>query len=287
LRTLGEVLFELGRSQEALPYLREAAELFAQLEDVVAEADMWTRVATAHERNGLPVEALEVWKRVQRLCRRSGDARSQLDALEGIARSIRQIEGATDASISAFQAALDLASTVGEWSRALGCRNTLGVLEWTRGRYSDALAHYEAALLVAREQQDATQEGVILNSLGVTLTRLNRPEEARTVLEESVTLNRSAGQRLLEAHALAGLGHVSRALGRIDRAVECFQQSRELRSAAGDRSGEAWMWRRLAETYHERGDHAAATDAAATAAIVAAASGDPTVIAACEAPLAS
>jgi predicted ATPase/class 3 adenylate cyclase len=287
LRTLGEVLFELGRLQEALAYLREAAELFAQLEDITAEADMWTCVATSHERNSVPLEALEVWKRVQALCRRSGDARSQLNAVEGIARSLRQIEGASDASVAAFQTALDMASTVGEWSRVLASRNTLGVLEWTRGRYADALAHYEAALLVAREQQDATQEAVILNSLGVTLTRLNRPEEARTVLEESASLSRSTSQPLLEAHALTGLGHISRMVGRFDHALECFQASLDLRTAAGDRSGEAWMWRRLAETHIERGDLGAATAAAATAAIIASASGDPQVIAACEQPLTS
>ncbi len=52
LRTLGEVLYQLGKHEEALPYLVEAAELFAQLEDAAAEADMWSYAATAHERTG-------------------------------------------------------------------------------------------------------------------------------------------------------------------------------------------------------------------------------------------
>ena len=58
LRTLGEVLFELGRHEEALPYLAEAAELFAQLEDAAAEADLWNRAAAAHERTGRHAESL-------------------------------------------------------------------------------------------------------------------------------------------------------------------------------------------------------------------------------------
>ena len=266
LRTLGEVLFGLGRREEALPYLVEAAALFAQLEDAVAEANMWTHAATARQRTGLHAEALDAWKRVQGLCRRIGDSKGQLNALEGIAQTIRQIHGATDASVSAFEAALDMASTLGESREALACRNTLGILEWARDRYADALAHYEAALLLAREQADPIQEGVILNSLGVTLSKLNRPEEARTVLEESVALNRETGQRMLEAHALAGLGHVSRTLGRLDRAAEHFAQSLELRRAIGDRIGEAWMWRRIAETQAALGNDVAAqaaTDAAA------------------------
>jgi tetratricopeptide (TPR) repeat protein len=107
---------------------------------------------------------------------------------------------------------------------------------------------------------------VILNSLGVTLSKLNRPEEARTVLEESVALNRETGQRMLEAHALAGLGHVSRTLGRLDRAAEHFAQSLELRRAIGDRIGEAWMWRRIAETQAALGNDVAAQAAADAAA---------------------
>jgi tetratricopeptide (TPR) repeat protein/class 3 adenylate cyclase len=285
LRTLGEVLFGLDRHDDALPSLVEAAALFAQLEDAVAEADMWRHAATARERTGLHAESLDAWRRVQSLCRRIGDSQGVLEALEGIARSTRQIHGAGETSVSAFEAALDMASTLGAWRRAIACRNTLGILEWARDRYAEALTHYEAALLLAREQSDPVQEGVILNSLGVTLSRLNRPEEARTVLEESVTLNRTTGQRIFEAHALAGLGHVSRALGRLDRAAEYFEQSRELRRAGGDRVGEAWMWRRIAETHAALGRHVAAVDAAETAARLAATTGNPDVMAACAAAL--
>jgi tetratricopeptide (TPR) repeat protein len=285
LRTLGEVLFELGRHDEALPFLVEAAALFAQLEDAIAEADMWAHAAIARERTGAHAEARDAWKTAQPLCRQTGNSKGLLNALEGVARTTRQIEGASGGTVAAFEAALDMASTLGEWRRALACRNTLGILEWTRERHADALKHYEAALLLAREQGDRLEEGVILNSLGVTLSKLNRPEEARTVLEESVELNRETGQPLLEAHAFTGLGHVSRALGRFDRAVEHFERSRELRRAAGDRAGEAWMWRRLAETHAARGDDAAAADAVRQAARVATESGDAGVIAACAATL--
>jgi tetratricopeptide (TPR) repeat protein len=279
------VLFELGRHAEAIPYLAEAAELFAQLEDPVGEADMWRHVAAAKERVGLHADSREIWKRVQPLCRRVADSRRLLDAMEGVARTTRQIEGATDATVAAFESVLDMASTLAEWRRALACRNALGILEWSRNRFEDALAQYEAALLLAREHGSRVEEGVILNSLGVTLSKLNRPEEARTVLEESVSLNREAGQCMLEAHALAGLGHVSRTLGKQDRAADYFQRSAQLRRDAGDRSGEAWMLRRLAETYMTLGKSALARESADAAAHAATASGDAGAIAACAAPL--
>ena len=284
LRTLGEVLFELGRHEEALPCLAEAAGLFARLEDATAEAAMWTRAAAARERVGLHAESLDAWNRVHVLARQAGDSDGQ-DALEGNTRALRHVHGATDVSVAAFAAALDFASTQGEWGRAIACRNTLGILEWTRGRFADALGHYEAALVLSRELADPKQEGLILNSLGVTLSKMNRPDEARTVLEESVALNHRAGQPLLEAHAAAALGHISRTLGRYQPAAEQFRRSLELRRAAGDRAGEAWMWRRIAETHVALGSLADAQAAAETAARVAATSGDADVIAACAAAL--
>jgi tetratricopeptide (TPR) repeat protein len=285
LRTLGEVLFELGRPADALPYLSEAAELFAQLEDTVAEADMWSHVATARERTGLHAGAREAWHRGHPLYRSAGDSRGLLNAMEGVARTTRQIDGAADSSVAAFGAALEMASTLGEWRRALAAHNTLGILEWTRGRFSEARHHYEAALLLARQHGDRVEQGVILNSLGITLSNLKRPEEARTVLEESVAINRETGQLLLEAHALAGLGHASRTLGSLDRAVEHFSRSAELRREAGDAVGEGWMLRRVAETQAALGNHAAAHTFAERAARTASATGDTALIAACATPL--
>ena len=105
------------------------------------------------------------------------------------------------------------------------------------------------------------------------------------MLEESASLNRETGERLLEAHSHTGLGHVSRSLGRLDRAAESFERSLELRRAVGDRVGEAWMWRRLAETRAALGQETAARDAADVAATLAAATGETDLIAACAAPL--
>jgi predicted ATPase/class 3 adenylate cyclase/tRNA A-37 threonylcarbamoyl transferase component Bud32 len=274
LRTLGEVLFGLGMGDDALPYLQEAALLFAQLEDPDAEAEMWSRAAAILARDRRPAESREAWERVRSLRQQLGDMRGQLEALEGVAQAIRDLPGSSAASIPAFEAALHLASTLGERSRALWLRNTLGILEWARGRFAEALTHYEAALLLVREQGDRVQEGLILNSIGVTLTRLQRPEEARTVLEESVVLTRESDEPLLEAHALAALGQVSRIVGRLDCAVHYFERSREIRRTLGDRIGEGWMLQRVAEVRTALGEPDAARDAAAAAAQIAATSGD-------------
>jgi predicted ATPase/class 3 adenylate cyclase/tRNA A-37 threonylcarbamoyl transferase component Bud32 len=278
LRTLGDVLFVLGMGDQALPHLQEAAVLFAQLEDPEAEAEMCSRAAEVLANAHRPAESRLEWERVRELRQRLGDIRGQLDALEGIARATREQDGPGEAAVQAFEAALHLASALGEKGHALSLRNTLGILAWSRRRFADALTHYEAALVLVREQADRVQEGLILNSLGVTLTELHRPEEARTALEDSLAICRESGERLLQAHALATLGRVCRMVGQLDRAAEYFDASRELRAALGDRSGEAWMLHRLAETRAALGDRQAAGEASSAAARLAADAGDVALI---------
>jgi serine/threonine protein kinase/tetratricopeptide (TPR) repeat protein len=277
-RALGEVLFGLGREADALPYLRHAAQLFAQLEDREAEAEILGRAAVILERLESPRGAAEAWQTVRSLRNALGDARGELDALEGVARTARRASASPDDAIPAFHAALTLATTIGDKAREVALHNTLGILEWQRAGYPEALEHYEAALRLVRDQDDRVHEGLLLNSLGVTLNRLHRHDEARTALEESVALNRERGDRLLEAHALAALGDVWRARGRPDTAASCFEQSLALRRTLGDRPGEGWMLLRVAETRAPAPD---AQEMARAAMAIARAIGEPRLIDAC------
>ena len=281
LRAFGEVLFGLGKDTDALPHLRHAAQLFAQLEDREAEAEMVGRSAAILERLASTDEAAEAWEKVRSLRRASGDAKGELDALEGLARTARQRAASPDAAIPGFQAALTLATTLGDREREVSIHNTLGILEWQRERYPDALRHYEAALELVRDLGDRSSEGLLLNSVGVTLTRLQRHEEARTALEESVALNRERGEHLLEAHALAALGEVWRARGRPETSARCFEQSLSLRRAIGDRKGEGWMLLRVAEALAANGDASTARASAAAAMAIAEALGEPRLADAC------
>ena len=70
LRMLGNVLLGLARYDEALPCLQEAAELFAQLEDRLSEAEMRSGVARILERTS-PDDAAQAWNVVLTL-QRSG-----------------------------------------------------------------------------------------------------------------------------------------------------------------------------------------------------------------------
>ena len=280
LRMLGEVLFAIGRVQEALPHLQEAAQLFAQLEDGEGEAAVRQHAAVVLERTAQP-GALAAWERVRALAQAAGDARSELAALEGVARTLRASPESAGAALDCFEEALALASTLGDRGREAALRNTLAILHWERAAYDEALAQYEAALGLTRALGDRCHEGLILNSLGVTLSRLRRYEEARTVLEEALAVNRATGERLLEAHTLAALGDAARTLGRVEAAVDYFEQSLAIRRSIGDRRGEGWMLHHLAGARGLAGDAAGAAESAADAARLAIECGDMALREAC------
>src|SRR5262245_28213914 len=277
---LGNVLLGLARYEEALPCLREAAELFAQLEDRISEAEMRSGVARILERTS-PPEAADAWRVTLTLRRTLGDSRGELDAREGLARATR-IKG-PDEAIPAFESALALAATIGDRARELAIRNVLGILEWERGGYDAALRHYDAALALARSEGNAIHEVVILNSLGVSLTKLGRREEARTVLERSLALSREIDERQLEAHALAAMGQVSLHGQDLTAAADWFEQSRSIRQVIGDRTGEGWMRLRLAEIRQQIGDDARAIELLREADAVATETGDRALATACAA----
>jgi predicted ATPase/class 3 adenylate cyclase len=245
LRLLGDVQFGLHQDAAAAANLAEAAVLFAQLEDPASQADLWAKVAIARERLGEWDGARDAWTHVLPLRKSLDDPAGELQAHEGVARAMRQVEPSS--AIPTYEQALVLATLLGDGSRRLALHNTLGILHWERGAYLDALHHYDAGLRLCRKTGDRAHEGLMLNSMGVALTRLQRYDEARTVLEESAALNRETGERLLEAHALAALADVCARLGQAEGARGYLGAAAAIRRALGDEAGAVDLLRRVGE----------------------------------------
>jgi serine/threonine protein kinase/tetratricopeptide (TPR) repeat protein len=245
LRLLGELQLGLGRHAEAVAHLAEAATLFGQLEDRLSEAQAWTQAAQGRERLEAWEEAQQAWAAARQLRVALADRPGELEAVEGIGRAARRRGDLTEA-VSRCEEALAIARGLGLVARRAALHNTLGILEWERGRYNVALAHYETGLRLCREAGDRPHEGLMLNSMGVTLARLHRHEEARTVLEEAVALNQAQGEPLMEAHALAALADVLVRLGRTGTACECLERAAAIRQELGDGAAAAALLQELA-----------------------------------------
>jgi tetratricopeptide (TPR) repeat protein len=281
LRFLGEVLFGLGRDEEALAPLVEAAGLFAQLRDPTTEGAIWTVVAKLRERRGDLEAALAAWSKARGLHAQAGDGSRELEVLEGLARVVRRLLPEPTLALGYYWEALALAERLGDRPFQGRLRNAMGIVEWERGRYDEARAQYEAGLRVFRELGDEPNAAVMLASLGVTLSAMGRWVEARGCLDEACALHRSAGDQRAEARALGALGDVLRRLGDADRAIASFEASLRFRRRDGDRIGEGWMLQRLALAHAANGAASAAADCAAGAAGIAAETENEELAAAC------
>ena len=247
LRALGEVFVGLDRTAEAVPMLREAAELFEQLEDSDAVIAVRQRLASACERSGADVHAETAWEWLRAKYHDTGDGTNLSLAYEGLARCARR-RGDRSAAIEFYDRAVIHPMEAGDGARESTLRNTLGMLHWENGDHERARADYERALVLCRNIDDHVHAGLILNSLGATLLKLARYEEACSVLETAVTENAETGERRLEAHSHATLGDVLLALGRPADARVAFERSLAMRPPLGDRRGEGWMLQRVART---------------------------------------
>jgi predicted ATPase/class 3 adenylate cyclase len=283
LNALGEVLLGLGRAAEALPYLEEATGLFTQLRDDPAAARMWSMRATAHERLlDLPT-AKQAWLHARRLHHDSGDATSELRALEAAARATRSADPAE--AREAYRTVLAHAIAIQDEGAEARTRNSLGIIAWTRGDFDAALDEYRHALDIFERLQDAAGIGLMLNSIGVTLVRQQKLDEAERTLVRAIGVHRTARNALFEAHANTALGEIADARGDATRAREHYRASLELRERAGDLAGSGWTLHRIARLAARAGTAHEARELTARARRIADECGDAELLAACDATL--
>ena len=279
LRVLGDVLLGLGRYEEALPHLLEAAERFEQLRDREAQAEMLEGAARAHEKLGNIAEAGGAWNQIRLLAERYHDEERVLAALEALARLSRDV--APRRARMLYERAIELARQQGDRSTEAALTNSLAILHWQEREHEEALSCYERALHAYKDLEDWVHAGLILNSLGVTLRDLGRTEEAAAHLEEALEVNRMTGEGLLEAHSLAALGELEHGAHRYEEALARFASSLEIRRELGDSVGVGWMMYRMARSNASLGSATAASDQLASALEIADEVGDDDLVAAC------
>ncbi|HET7197445.1 MAG TPA: tetratricopeptide repeat protein, partial [Burkholderiales bacterium] len=241
LRMLGEVLATLGRRDEALPLLEEAAGLFAQLGNRTSQAELWESVAQLHEAEHRDPDALSAWARARALRRDLRDVAGELTAAEGLGRVTRRHVSEPALAIPHYADAAAMAATVGERRTEGRLRNVIGILEYQRKSYAAALEQYQLAAAVFDACGDADGLGLALNSIGATLRSMGRHADARTSLARALEHNERAARPELLGHTLGMLGAVEMEAGAADRAVPYLERSLAIRVEQGDTRGEGWM----------------------------------------------
>lgn len=282
LAVLSQRLLELDRPVEALPSLREAGEIFSQLDDCEEHIRALTSIAYVYERCALdPAAALSSWEQVETRRLEQGNIAGMLEALEGKARVARNQQQDHRAALEYLGTALQLAEQIDDAAKQGDLLNTMGIIEWEVLNYTSALDYYQRAMRVFETIGDPVHAGLMLNSIGVTLHKLGRTEEATAQLRQALDVHRGSGQRLLEGHALAALGAIFDEPASLDQAREYYAASLQIRQEIGDRKGEGWMSHYLARVLFSQGGWEQALPLLNKAAAIAVETGDQQLVAAC------
>ena len=111
--------------------------------------------------------------------------------------------------------------------------NDLGLLAQFRGRFDEAVGHYEEAIDLARKLGHWSGESVTVLNSAVARVRAGRADEAAAICESVLADQRERGDRAGQAKALHVLGLALDALGRHRDAADRFAEALRLWTAVG------------------------------------------------------
>jgi non-specific serine/threonine protein kinase len=131
-----------------------------------------------------------------------------------------------------------LARSGGAPAQRVGATAAAGHLAWRRGDYGRALALYEAAVALAREQGERRVLAAALGSLAAAMSRAGgEPGRAAALLGEGLALHRALGDERGIASALLTLGLLAHDQGEPARAVALVEEGLALARRLGPGAG--------------------------------------------------
>ena len=184
------------------------------------------------------------------LCRKLGDRKGELRAVNGYANLLRRSADHLDSALEAFDAILQ-SDFPDETSKVI-LRNGKGLLLYEKGDLGQAQAYFEEVASLARKTGDQELLASVLHNLGSIAWTRGRLQDATELLQEALDLQRAFRDSHGEAETLNSLGLVEEGLGQWEQAIETYQLSLEKMEQLGDYYGQAQVLVNLGNAYSLR-----------------------------------
>ncbi|SEG86545.1 Predicted ATPase [Thermomonospora echinospora] len=161
-------------------------------------------------------------------------------------------------AIACYQAGLVIATELDSTLLSAFMLNGLGEVCLDRGRMTDAGAYFERSLPAWASIDDLTGVAYTHTHLAMVYIHQGRLSEAMEQAERSLAMQREFRDRSGESYALTAIGDVHRLHGRLESAVSCYEQVLHTAREQGADLSEADALVRLAWVRREQGDIGAA-----------------------------
>jgi len=253
LHNLGDVLEQIGRSEEAMKCFVEMLGLAWRYDNLAKAGAAYSRLARGQRRLGRYDVAMEHLRRANDLFERSRDDRGIASTLDEIGR-VHWLRGAYSQALDFHRQALTIRRALGDRrSIALSFAN-IGRVHHDTGNFKAAISQFREALDLRRDIGDLVGVVQSLCDLGGVHAEDGNHEVALELLGEARTMANEIGDKLALADVLSRTGEVEAAMGRGFEAVRNLSEAKGLASGLGDRVALAVTHQRLAQVQLQLGN---------------------------------
>jgi tetratricopeptide (TPR) repeat protein len=199
---MGEALRQIGCFQEAIDYLRNAAEAADDQGDQDKKSASLGSLGNLYADEGMYREAIHVYAQALEAAQYQQNLSLQAKWHSNLG-DCHFVEGRTNQAIEHCTLALDLVSQMQrrEPFRAI-CYSNLAIYHDARGQTAQAIDYYEKALIIAREQMNSHLEAASLGGIGDCYVNLGQITVAEDLLSKALSISQEYGLKLTEAHIL-------------------------------------------------------------------------------------
>jgi DNA-binding SARP family transcriptional activator/tetratricopeptide (TPR) repeat protein len=258
LRSCGVLARHLGRSDDALDYLRRALAVLADSEPSLHQASVLINLGQMEADVGQLTEATPRFAEALSIIRNAGDKMGEEYCLR-IYSQVQWMRGQHAEAVESAELAIELSRDAGHHRGEAYAHLALGSYLRQLGRLGRAMDHLHRAAALWTLVVDSTGTSLTLSETGATHSAMRQFGPARQDFCGALRTAREAGDRGAEFEAMLGIGEMARAAGDLDGALRHCRAAADLadqlrRPRSSDRARDA-LARTLLERQKARPDH--------------------------------
>jgi tetratricopeptide (TPR) repeat protein len=249
----GDVLVQLGRTDEALAAFREMLALAYRLGLKGKGGAAHNRIGRLHRDTGSLDVSRRHLERGLELFEAVGDRRGVAASHDDIGRLL-WMRGEYEAALEQMRTALDMRKELGDGRSIALSLNNIGLVWRDHGQQAQAREALEASLAIRRERNDPLGIVESLNALGDLALDHGEADKALKLFYEAHAIARDVGEHNRIALVLTNIGEALLRLKRSDEAIKVLTEAEGLCDETGDRLHLAEAKQGLAKAYLEQKD---------------------------------
>lgn len=253
LLACGQNYYQLGHYNKAQSSLAQALPLFEELEDMVAQADIWNEMGLIQWRLADYAEAIANHLKALELFRAVGDKAGEGRALGNLGM-VYGVTGIFEQATDTFRQAVAAFQVIHHEEGVGFALNNMALVYLMAGRTDEALHYGQKSLEIARKVDNSTLELNVLDTIGDVYLARHDAEQAVEYFHQSIALADAVGKRHGKLTALLNMGRAYAQQEQFELALTTWQEALALAEALQAKEDQRQCYLEISRLYEQRGD---------------------------------